>query len=213
MCKSLGNWVAIGEPPDEQFGKLMRIPDPIVGPYATLTTDLHPAEVDELAEAAAAGRAGGRDVKRRLAREVVTLYHGPEAAAAAEAASTPGPPRPARLPTDVPAACRCPPRDPVHVLALLVDAGLVASTSEARRLVGEGAVRVDGQPVGSIEQAWPGRAGRAPADRRPPDPGPPPGAAGALTGFAAGRGPAAAAVEPVMRWVPLWLLVSSGASS
>ena len=72
--------------PEAQFGKLMRIPDEVVPEYLRLTTDLDPAEVDRLAAEAAAGGTGARDAKRRLAREVVTLYHGPEAAAAAEAA-------------------------------------------------------------------------------------------------------------------------------
>ena len=86
MSKSLDNGIYLDDPPEAQFGKLMRIPDEVLGEYLRLTTDLDPAEADRLADKAAAGGAGARDVKRRLAREVVTLYHGPEAATAAEAA-------------------------------------------------------------------------------------------------------------------------------
>jgi tyrosyl-tRNA synthetase len=163
MSKSLDNGIYLDEPPEAQFGKLMRIPDEVVPEYLRLTTDLDPAEADRLAEVAAAGGAGARDVKRRLAREVVTLYHGPRAAEAAGAAFDAG----VRLragagsggdagsatPLAIPeAAVR---EGKVWVVALLADAGLVGSRGEARRLVSQGAVRLDGQQVGSIEQSWP----------------------------------------------------------
>jgi tyrosyl-tRNA synthetase len=163
MSKSLDNGVYLDEPPEVQFGKLMRIPDAVLPEYLRLTTDLDPAESDRLAELAAAGGAGARDVKRRLAREVVTLYHGPEAAVAAGAAFDAG----VRLRAgggsggDAGSATPLPiPEAAVHegqvwVVALLADAGLVGSRGEARRLVSQGAVRLDGQQVGSIEQSWP----------------------------------------------------------
>ena len=163
MSKSLDNGIYLDEPPEVQFGKLMRIPDEVVPEYLRLTTDLDPAEADRLAEVAAAGGVGARDVKRRLAREVVTLYHGPEAAGAAEAAFDAG----VRLRAgggsggDAGSATPLPiPEAAVHegqvwVVALLADAGLVGSRGEARRLVSQGAVRLDGQQVGSIEQSWP----------------------------------------------------------
>ena len=163
MSKSLDNGIYLDEPPEAQFGKLMRIPDEVVPEYLRLTTDLDPAEADRLAEVAAAGGAGARDVKRRLAREVVTLYHGPEAAEAAEAAFDAG----VRLRAGAGAAGDAGSATPlaipeaavregkVWVVALLADAGLVGSRGEARRLVSQGAVRLDGQQVGSIEQSWP----------------------------------------------------------
>jgi tyrosyl-tRNA synthetase len=160
MSKSLDNGIYLDEPPEAQFGKLMRIPDEVVPEYLRLTTDLDPAEVDRLAAKAAAGGAGARDVKRRLAREVVTLYHGPEAATAAEAAFDAGVRLRAGGGGDAGSATPLPipegaVRDgQVWVVALLADAGLVSSRGEARRLVTQGAVRLDGQPVGSVEQSW-----------------------------------------------------------
>jgi tyrosyl-tRNA synthetase len=170
MSKSLDNGIYLDEPPEAQFGKLMRIPDEVVPEYLRLTTDLDPAEVDRLAAEAAAGGTGARDVKRRLAREVVTLYHGPEAATAAEAAFDAGVRARAGVATATGEALdtrvhsesftpvAIPPatvRDgQVWVVALLADAGLVRSRGEARRLVTQGAVRLDGQPVGSVEQSW-----------------------------------------------------------
>ena len=161
MSKSLDNGIYLDEPPEAQFGKLMRIPDAVLEEYLRLTTDLDPAEVDQLAKQAAAGGAAARDVKRRLAREVVTLYHGPNAAVAAEAAFDAGVRQRAgggadpssAPPQEIPASAVSDGR--VWVVALLADAGLVGSRGEARRLVGQGAVRLDGRPVGSIDQTWP----------------------------------------------------------
>src|SRR6185437_2520693 len=76
MGKSLGNYIAIDEPAAEQFGKLMSVPDSVVGMYARLCTALHPSEVDALEADVAAGGTRANEAKRRMAREVVTLYHG-----------------------------------------------------------------------------------------------------------------------------------------
>jgi len=161
MSKSLDNGIYLDEPPQVQYGKLMRIPDQVVPEYLRLTTDLDPAEVEALASQAAGGGAVARDVKRRLAREVVALYHGPEAARAAEAAFDAGVRQRAGVSADAGSATplAIPPsaiRDgTVWVVALLAEAGLVGSRGEARRLVDQGAVRLDGKPVDSVEQSWP----------------------------------------------------------
>jgi tyrosyl-tRNA synthetase len=142
MGKSLNNWIGIDEPAPEQFGKLMSVPDTVVGRYARLCAALHPRDVDALEAEVAGGGAGANRAKRRMAREVVTLYHGAEAAQQAEerfdavfrrrevASDAPEHPLAAG--------------DPVHLPAALVAAGLAASTSAARRDIDAGAVRVDG---------------------------------------------------------------------
>ncbi len=145
MSKSLGNYVAITEPPAEQFGKLMSIPDRLVGRYALLAGGFAASEVDSLQAAAGAGGPGAATAKRRVAGEVVRLYHGPAAATAAETAFDERF-RDRAVPTDAP-DFRLPAADPVHLPALLKAAALCASTSEARRLVDAGAVRVDGEPL------------------------------------------------------------------
>jgi tyrosyl-tRNA synthetase len=145
MSKSLGNYVAINEPAHEQFGKLMSIPDGLVARYAQLCTDLPPAEVSALGVATEVGGPAAGEAKRRLAREVVALYHGAEAAELAEAHFN----RTVRdrdVPVDVPEH-RLADGDPVHLPAVLVAAGLVPSTSQARRALDEGSVRVDGVPA------------------------------------------------------------------
>jgi tyrosyl-tRNA synthetase len=160
MSKSLDNGVYLDEPAEAQFGKLMSIPDTIVPRYLELTTDLHPDQVEELTATVKAGGARAAAVKRRLASEVVTLYHGPEAAAKAEAAFDAGVSTRRGHTTDddvpellVPAESIDGGR--VWVVALLADAGLVKSRGEARRLVTGGAVRLDGEPVDAVERTWP----------------------------------------------------------
>lgn len=144
MGKSLNNYVAISEPPGEQFGKLMSIPDTAVELYATLCTDLHPDEVARLAEDIAGGGKQANAAKRQVARRIVGLYHGDAAASGAEerfnALFRDGQPQ-ADAPeyvTDLSGA--------VHLPALLTSAALADSGSAARRLIDAGAVKIDGVP-------------------------------------------------------------------
>lgn len=144
MGKSLNNYVAISEPPGEQFGKLMSIPDTAVELYATLCTDLHPDEVAQLARAVAGGGKQANAAKRQVARRIVGLYHGNAAANAAEerfnALFRDGQPQ-----VDAPAYTTNLTGD-VHLPALLTSAGLADSGSAARRLIDAGAVKIDGEP-------------------------------------------------------------------
>lgn len=145
MGKSLGNYVALSEPPDQQFGKIMSIPDSAIATYAALCTDLHPDEVARLTAQAQGGGAQANTAKREVAREVVALYHGRQAAAEAEEAFDALFRRrelPAHLPEVRPA-----PGETVHLPALIVEAGLAPTASAARRHIDAGAVRVDGEPV------------------------------------------------------------------
>jgi tyrosyl-tRNA synthetase len=145
MGKSLGNYIAITEPAAEQFGKLMSIPDSVVGMYARLCTDLHPREVGDIEEQMAAGGAAANGAKRAVARRIVALYHGAAEAQAVEerfdAVFKRG-----EIPTDVP-EFDLPKGEPVHLPALLVATQLAASTSAARRDIDAGAVRIDGAAV------------------------------------------------------------------
>ncbi len=149
MGKSLNNYVAITEPPAEQFGKLMSIPDGLVGRYAELASDLAPAEIAAVTAAAAGGGPAAGRAKRQVAAAIVALYHGPDAAVAAER-SFDATFRAHETPTDAPDAV-LPAGDPLHLPAVLVAAGLVASTSEARRQLAAGAVRIDGDRVDPAE--------------------------------------------------------------
>lgn len=149
MSQSLGNYVGIGEPPVEIFGKIMSISDDLVGRYGRLATDL---DAEELAAVEAAATGGGPDAgraKRRVARAIVELYHGPDAARAAEEAFDRQFKR-HEVPEDLPEV-DLPPgavsEGVVHLPTALVAFGLASSRSEARRLISQGGVRVDGVPV------------------------------------------------------------------
>jgi tyrosyl-tRNA synthetase len=84
MGKSLGNYIGVTESPDDMFGKIMSIPDGVMGDFFTLCTDLSNDEITAMLAEMRAGELNPRDAKRRLAKEIVTLYHGAEAAARAD---------------------------------------------------------------------------------------------------------------------------------
>ena len=146
MSKSLGNHVGITEPPDQQFGKLMRIPDEVMPQYFELATGWSPDRVAEaIAEVERAEPADRARLKRELARTVVDLYHGEGAGAAAESGFD-------RVfkehaaPTEV-AEYVIPAEElrdgRIEVARLLTLAGLAASNREGRRKIQEGGVYLD----------------------------------------------------------------------
>ncbi len=153
MSQSLGNYVGITEPPDEQFGKLMSIPDGSISKYLRLCTPVGDEEVDAI-EAGLADRSfHPNEQKRRMAREIVDLYHGPGAGNDAEARFDQVH-KQHELPDDVPE--RPIPADAlrdgkVWLPKVLVGTGLAASNGEARRAVQQGGVRLDGVPLDDPE--------------------------------------------------------------
>jgi tyrosyl-tRNA synthetase len=154
MSKSLDNYVGLTEPADDMFGKLMRIPDRLIPKFLRLSTPLDPGEIDAIEQGLGAGVVHPNQAKRRLAREVVDLYHGSGAGTAAEERFD-RVHRKHELPEEVPG--RTVPISVfgriegdvwvVYVPALLEAMGLVGSRSEARRLQAQGGVRMDGEPV------------------------------------------------------------------
>jgi tyrosyl-tRNA synthetase len=150
MSKSLGNYVGITERPEEQFGKLMRIPDELMPAYFELTTGWHPDHVAEvLAELERAEAADRARLKRLLARAVVDLYHGEGAGARAEAEFD-------RVFRDHAAPSEVeelviPPEElrdgRIEVARLLTLAKLVGSNREGRRKITEGGVYLDEERV------------------------------------------------------------------
>ncbi|HWH33135.1 MAG TPA: tyrosine--tRNA ligase [Egibacteraceae bacterium] len=145
MSKTSGNTIGIVEDPAEMFGKAMSIRDELMVKYFRLATDLAPDEVDAIAAGLADGSLHPGQTKRRLAREIVRMYHSAQAAEAAEARfdvqfKERG------IPEDIP-EFRVDTQPVWPLPSLLADAGLVPSRSEARRMVGQGAVRLDGEPL------------------------------------------------------------------
>ena len=133
MSGSKGNYIALSEDSNEQFGKTMRLPDELLETYYRLVMEQEPPAGEPM------------EAKLALARFIVERAHGAEAASQAEQHFT-RVVREGEAPADVPEA-DLPSGDPVHLPALLVQHFGVGSTSEARRLISQGAVKIDGQPV------------------------------------------------------------------
>jgi tyrosyl-tRNA synthetase len=153
MSKSLGNYVGITEPPAEQFGKLMSIPDSLLPRYFALATGWGPDRVDAEVAALSGGRTPPVAAKRLLARTVVDLYHGERAGQAAEAEFD-RVFRSHEAPADVPVFTLEADHlvdGRIRLFRLLALAGLVASNSEGRRKITEGAVRLDGERISDPE--------------------------------------------------------------
>jgi tyrosyl-tRNA synthetase len=155
MSKSLGNYVGITEPPTDQFGKLMSIPDELMPSYFEHATNASSADVVAYTEALERGERRPVDAKRELARRVVDLYHGDGAGAAAEEEFDRvfrAHDAPSEIPEHVLDASDA--RDGViRIAAVLRQAGLAASNKEGARLIAQGGVRLDGEVVADADAA------------------------------------------------------------
>jgi tyrosyl-tRNA synthetase len=149
MSQSLNNYIGVTDPPGEVFGKVMSIPDALMPQWFRLATELPDLEVGRVVTGVEKGTIHPGEAKRLLARSVTGLYWGDEAAAEAEAAFD-RLFRDHEIPEDVEEAT-LPVGDPVHLPSLLRDLGLATSGSEARRLIEQGAVKINGRKVLSEE--------------------------------------------------------------
>ena len=147
MSKSLGNYIGINEPPNEIFGKVMRLSDELMWRYFELLSFARSMdEIKAMRAGVAGGSANPRDLKMELARELTARFHGAAAADGAvrhwnEVVQGGG------VPQDLVVAEIGVPAEGIRIGALLKAAGLAPSTSEAMRKLGERAVRVDGDVV------------------------------------------------------------------
>jgi tyrosyl-tRNA synthetase len=141
MSKSLGNYIGIDEPPQEMFGKVMSISDDLMWRYYELLTDLCVEEIAAL-RAAAKGELNPRDLKVELAKHIISDFHSPSAADAAEEEFN-RLFRRKEVPDDVEE--RAVTSQTWKLARLLVETGLAPSMAEARRLIEQGAVRLDGE--------------------------------------------------------------------
>lgn len=136
MGKSLNNYIAMSAPANDMYGKLMSLPDHVMMSYFETLTDVPQAELDEFAHRMAEGTLNPRDVKMRMAREIVAGFHSMEAAREAEE-SFMRQFSERKLPAEMPEYKLS---APVDILTLMVDAALAKSKSEARRLIQQGGV-------------------------------------------------------------------------
>jgi tyrosyl-tRNA synthetase len=149
MSKSFGNQVALADPPEEQFGKVMSIPDELIVPWFRLGTGLEPSEVDRIERDLGGGSLRPDVAKRRLAREIVARYHGRDAAEASEERFDLVH-RKHDVPEDIPGFEIREDARSVSIARLIADAGLADSRSEARRLIEQGGVRIDGRVFSDV---------------------------------------------------------------
>ncbi|HSX14576.1 MAG TPA: tyrosine--tRNA ligase [Candidatus Saccharimonadales bacterium] len=143
MSKSLGNYIGITDAASDMYGKIMSIPDNLIVPYYELCTDIDQPVLEQLTKTLAEG-ANPRDAKASLAREIVTIYHGEEAALAAEV-DFDRVFRHKELPQNI-VEVEVSTGDQ-DVATMLVELGLSQTKSEAKRVIVQGGVRINGQRV------------------------------------------------------------------
>ncbi|MCU0611454.1 MAG: tyrosine--tRNA ligase [Candidatus Eisenbacteria bacterium] len=148
MSTTYGNIIAMADPPEEQFGRVMRLKDELIIPYFELTTRVELGRVTELRAALLSGM-NPMEAKLVLAEEIVTLYHGLDQARTAREQFLKVF-RQRELPDEIP-EIQLPPGDRT-IQALLAEAALAPSRSEAGRLVRGGGVKVDGHVVAEVTQ-------------------------------------------------------------
>jgi tyrosyl-tRNA synthetase len=143
MSKSLGNHIPLNTSPEDMYGKVMSVPDAAMGDYFRLVTRWTPAEIKELERNLEGGELHPRDVKMKLAREIIAIYHGEDAVEPAEAefkrVFQQG-----DLPEDMP---EIEIRSGASLVDVMVEAELAKSKSAARRLIDQRGVRLDDEVV------------------------------------------------------------------
>ena len=165
MSKSLGNYIGVAEPPDEIYGKVMSIPDSLIMDYFDLVTDVPDQELAEFRQKLNDGTINPMELKKRLAREIVTQLYDQKAATGAEEHFVKVFQK-RELPEEIPEyrisfdqykafelssyGSKGPiTRKAINVSRLLVDVNLAKSRSEANRLISQGAVSIDGRVISS----------------------------------------------------------------
>ncbi len=146
MSKSLDNYIGIDESPKQMYGKTLSVPDKLIADYFTLATDISNSDLREIQQQIKHSNVNPRDIKRRLARTLVSMYHDTAAAQAAEDEFD-------RifvkkdLPDEVPEVTVHIENGPIGIIKLLTETKMVASNGEARRMIEQGGVSIDGNRV------------------------------------------------------------------
>jgi tyrosyl-tRNA synthetase len=151
MSKSLGNHIPLLSKPEDMYGKIMSIPDKAMGKYFRLVTRWTPSEIFEIEASLTEGGLHPRDIKMRLALEIVSIYHSPEAAQQAQEAFI-RVFQQGNLPEEMDEVQLTPDQS---VLDVLVENGLVSSKSEGRRLITQNGIRLDGETLNDPNQTIP----------------------------------------------------------
>jgi tyrosyl-tRNA synthetase len=151
MSKSLGNHIPLLSTPEDMYGKVMSVPDKAMGLFMRLITRWTPSQINDIEAGFATGTVHPRDAKMMLAREITQIYYSPEQAAAAEEhfkrvfqqGSAPEEMVKFKL------------RANISIIDVLVESGLAGSKSEARRLIDQNGVRLDGETLHEANSPFP----------------------------------------------------------
>ncbi len=146
MSKSYGNYIGITDPPEDIYGKTLSIPDELIVRYFEFATDVPADELQRISNDIEKGISNPRDLKRRLARELVALYHDSLSAIAAEEHFDRVHIR-KDTPDDIP---EYQPEGEEKLVSVIVKNGLASSNSDARRLINAGSVKINGDKVQDI---------------------------------------------------------------
>ncbi len=156
MSKSLDNYIGISEPAKEIYGKTMRIPDTLIYTYFELTSDVSNKELVEIKKQLTDKSVNPRDLKRKLARTLVTLYHDAKTADKAEGEFD-RIFKDKSLPDEIEEFRLTSQNGTLNVVGLMTAAKLADSKSEARRLVEQGGVSIDGEKVSDANASLPSK--------------------------------------------------------
>jgi tyrosyl-tRNA synthetase len=151
MSKSLGNHIPLLSTPEDMYGKVMSLPDMAMSQYFRLVTRWSPSEIDVLENGLEQGDLHPRDVKMKLAHEIVSIFYGDEAANGAQQAFV-RVFQQGDLPEEMPEYALLPGQT---LLDVLVASELVSSKSEGRRMIDQKAVRLDGITLEDPSQPFP----------------------------------------------------------
>jgi len=147
MSKSLGNYIGIDEPAEIMFEKSMTIPDELIIKYFELVTDIHPDVIEKISKELESGKTNPRDIKMKLANEIVKLYHGAEKAKEAEerfkSVFQQG-----QIPKDIQTIEIA--LEEFDLLNILVNNKFISSKKEARRLIEQGGIKINNKKLTSL---------------------------------------------------------------
>ena len=149
MSKSLDNYIALTEKPEEMYGKIMSLTDGLIIRYFTLGTYLSLEKIAEIEQELGGGKVNPRDIKMRLALEITKLYHGEKNAVAAQEYFVKTVQK-KEAPEEV--ISKKLTVGSMNIMELLVEVGLTASKGEARRLIEQGGIKIDGSAVNDINK-------------------------------------------------------------
>lgn len=152
MSKSLGNYVGINETPEEMFGKIMSISDTLMWRYLELLSDIDMQRIKTMKADVESGTLHPMEQKKALAEEVVRRFHGTEPAVTAREYFE-NRHQKKILPTEIRRKFEATP-EPIWICRLLVDLEFAASTNQARRLIVQGAVRIDGRVITDVNSVF-----------------------------------------------------------